>query len=385
MTLSPPASTVLTGATGYLGSLIAASLLASERCRLVLPVREKHSRESVVHRIAQEMEAAGCPVTQEHLDRLIVTPLPPTAEIPKLLHEFRRQGVHEIIHAAGCVEYFNTHSLNLGNLDLTRAFVELADGLRVSRFFYISTAFCSGYRDDHIAEALHAEGGSDPTAYTRSKRDTEALIAGSGVPYVIVRPSVVIGDGRDGHYGGKRYGIYQMWHAAERFMCAAYVDRIYAIAPRLPLHVIHQDAFQAGFLAAYRALQPPAIFHLVSRPETLPTVRDLWDLWLFTCARPQEIHYYDRLADAPMENMSRQQQFLLEFGSVNIDIGTRPWRFETPTLDRMRGNGLQFDDATVETLRVCQARFMADSPKVRAFMEKYGSERSVTPKVIECA
>jgi hypothetical protein len=71
-----------------------------------------------------------------------------------------------------------------------------------------------------------------------------------------------------------------------------------------------------------------------------------------------------------MEQLSRQQQLLLEFASVNIDIGARPWHFETTTLDGLRARGLRFADATVETLRICQDRFIAESPRVQAFMEK---------------
>ncbi len=340
-------------------------------------------RDSVLVKIIRELEASGHAVSSELLDRVRVVPLPPTAEIPGLCEAFRDEGVDEIVHAAGCVDYFNTHNLKLGNVELTRALVELGQALNVRRFHFISTAFCSGYRDDMIPETLHAPSSNDPTEYTRSKRDTEALVAGSGLPYVIIRPSVVIGDSRDGRYGGKRYGIYQVWHAAERFLCAEYLERIYALAPFSPLHVLHQDAFVAGFLGAYRMLEPPAVLHLVSREEDLPTIRDLWDLWLETCARPQEIHYYERHADVHTEQLSRQQQMILEFSSVNVDIGMRKWHFETTHLDRMRAAGLQFADVSLDTFRVCQDRFIADSPRVQAFMDKYRTQRNVWPQVIE--
>ena len=41
-------ATVLFGATGYLGTLATATLLAEERCRLILPVRGQRSREEVL-------------------------------------------------------------------------------------------------------------------------------------------------------------------------------------------------------------------------------------------------------------------------------------------------------------------------------------------------
>src|ERR1043165_7901472 len=119
MTTAP--ATILTGASGYLGSLIAAGLLANEKNRLILPVRSRHTRESVLARIVAELEASGYAVPTALLDRVTVIPLPPTAEIPAMRDMLRDQGADEIIHAAGCVDYFNTHNLNLGNIELTRA------------------------------------------------------------------------------------------------------------------------------------------------------------------------------------------------------------------------------------------------------------------------
>jgi len=171
-----------------------------------------------------------------------------------------------------------------------------------------------------------------------------------------VRPSVVIGESRTGRYQGKRYGLYQLWYAAERLMCVKYLPRIYAIAPRVRIPVIHQDAFQNGFLAAYRSPPPNGIFHLVSRDESLPTVRDIWDQWLLTVSRPREIYYFERWTTWPMEKLSRQQQLWVELTGVNLDISSRPWQFETTALDRQRRKGLSFADATADTIRVCQNR-----------------------------
>ena len=91
-------------------------------------------------------------------------------------------------------------------------------GLDLERLYYLSTAFSCGYRSDRVPERLHPVPESDPTDYTWSKREAESILARSGVPFVIIRPSVVVGDSRDGRYSGKRYGVYQLWHAAERLM-----------------------------------------------------------------------------------------------------------------------------------------------------------------------
>jgi nucleoside-diphosphate-sugar epimerase len=381
---SPRGATLVTGATGFLGGLIAAKLLAEEPTRLVLPVRARHTRDAVLTRLAAEIAATGAPITSDLSNRVTIIPLPDAGEIPALAPALRDLGVTQIVHAAGCVDYFHTENLAKGNTDLTAGLVRLGQALRVERFEFISTAFSSGYRDGVIREAPHADAVEDPTEYTRSKRDAERTVIASGLPWVIARPSVVIGDSRDGRYGGKAYGLYQLWKAAEKLMCVNYLTRVYAIAPRVPLHVLHQDAFQNGFLAAHRSLPPGRIFHLVSREATLPTVRDVWDTWLMTVSRPREVYYFDRLADVPMEKLTRQQQMWVELTSVNLDISSRPWQFETTALDGLRAAGLTFADATPDTIAVCQARFVADSARVRTFLDKFQSERAAAPSVIEC-
>src|SRR5438105_2153191 len=209
-------ATLVTGATGFLGGLVAAKLLAEEPARLVLPVRARHTRATVLTRLAAEIAATGAPITSDFADRVTTLPLPETGEIPAMASAMRALGVNRIVHAAGCVDYFHSENLAKGNTDLTAALVRLGQALRVERFEFISTAFSSGYTTGPIAEAPHADAAEDPTEYTRSKRDAERTVIASGLPWVIIRPSVVIGDSRDGRYGGKPYGLYQLWKAAEK-------------------------------------------------------------------------------------------------------------------------------------------------------------------------
>ena len=284
---------------------------------------------------------------------------------------------------AGCVDYFHQSNLSDGNVELTRAFLDLGQELRVERFAFVSTAFSSGYRDGVIAEELHEESDSDPTDYTRSKRQVERLVARSGLPYLIARPSVVIGDSRDGRYRGKRYGVYQLWTANEKFLCNDYIREFYAVAPRTRIPLIHQDAFRSGFLEAFRSLPPDRVIHLISREETLPNVRELWDSMLAACNRPQIIHYYQRLDDVPMERLSRRQQMWLEVTGVNLDISTRGWSFARGNLEALCAQGFMFPDVTIESISICQNRFIAESARMQEFMRRFANERSGEPTVIE--
>ncbi|MBM3998076.1 MAG: NAD-dependent epimerase/dehydratase family protein [Planctomycetes bacterium] len=366
---------LVTGASGYVGSLIVAKLLCESPDVVVLPVRPGRDPESVRRRIATEMTVAGRPATKSDLGRLVITSLPPEPDIGGLLEFARDYRVREIIHCAGSADYLDARKLTAGNVELTRRFVEMGKRLGVSRFVLVSTAFSSGCRDGLIRETLHEDPGPDPTPYTRTKREAEWIVAESGLPYLIVRPSIVVGDSRDGHYRGPQFGLYQLWQAAERFLCAEYLPRIHSIAPKRALPLVHQNALQDGFLAAYRHLTDGAVVHLVSRDDTLPTVRETHDLWIEQCLRPQDVHYYETPSDVPMDRVSPQERCFIEFANVNLRISAYRWRFETAALDRLRADGLEYPDATRETVAICQSRFMRDSDRVQRFMRDFGAER----------
>jgi nucleoside-diphosphate-sugar epimerase len=366
-------ATVVFGATGYLGTLATATLLAEERCRLILPIRGRRSREQVLRPILAECAASGRPIESGDLERLEVTDLPDTAEIPRLAGRFRDLGVDRIVHGAGSVHYFDRVKLIAGNVELTDAIAQLALCLNVDRLYYFSTAFSCGYSSGRVPERLHPAPLSDPTDYTWSKREAEYILARSGVPFVIIRPSVVVGDSRDGHYSGKRYGVYQLWQAAERLLGTGYPPVIHAVAPPIRLHLLHQDAFQAGFLACYRYLPAGRFVHLVSREEALPTLRELYHLWFRRCSPASTFQYYDSLEEVAADELDSQQRLWLEFTGVNLQIACHPWSFETRNLDDLASRGLEIAHATLQSLAVCQEHFVSASPRLQEFLRDSGA------------
>ena len=165
---------------------------------------------------------------------------------------FTSFNIQEVVHCAGSLSYHDETSLQAGNIDLTRSLVKSARNAGAQRFTYVPTAFASGLMDGPVPEILFDGGRSDPAAYMRSKREAEWIVAESGIPYLILRPAIVIGDSRDGRYPGKPFALYRVWHSAERFATHRYMPVIHAIAPKIPLQVVHQDAFQLALLAAFR-------------------------------------------------------------------------------------------------------------------------------------
>ncbi|MFI4986440.1 MAG: SDR family oxidoreductase [Alphaproteobacteria bacterium] len=362
---------LLTGATGFIGTLAAAVLLERERRQVVALVRKGRQVADLAARIRPELAADGRLVNEaEVFGRLSAVAMPPADQLVSLAPELRRLGVTEIVHCAGCMSYFDTVELEQTNILLTDRMLELALALGVERFVYISTAYSSGYVEGPVAEKLHDEPQKDPTAYARTKRAAERHIADSGVPYLIIRPSVVIGDSRTGRYSGKDNGLYQYWHGWERLLLDHYRPETHMVAPRLPVNFVHQDAFQNAFQAAYRHLETGAFFNLTSDSSKTPTVRALCEMWLAPIGRPERCYYYDHLTEVPLDRIPPRQRAFMLLAAVNIGISEHPWYFENGNMTRLRRNGLDFADATRETMYLCQARYMSASPRLRAAMER---------------
>jgi nucleoside-diphosphate-sugar epimerase len=362
---------LVTGASGYLGKLAAAALLARTDAELLLPVRRAAGEGcSVVDAVLEELAGlSGHAPADSCRSRIHVLPYPAVVSAASLVDEWGGYAPHEVIHCAGCLDYFNEQELWATNVELTRQVLQFSERIAVRRFIYVSTAFSSGYVSGVVREALHPEPARDPTLYTRTKRAAEWLVAGSPLDTVIIRPSIVIGHSQTGRYTGKQYGLYQLLAGIERLLCSTWEPEFHAVAPRKPIHVLHQDAFQVGLMAARARVARGSIVHLVSHGATCPVIRDLWDLWVDHIFRPQRRFYYDSMADLPVGTMPRRQRALMALASVNLEIAAHDWRFEERGLEALR-LGAEFQHATLASVTRCHNLFVASSAKVQQFLTK---------------
>lgn len=379
-------ASILIGGSGYLGTLIAASILAEAPRRLVLPLRTTTDPTACIARIRGALLERGVAeaVVDERLHLLTVAELPSLDRIGELATLGRAHGVEEMIHSAGCLDYWDQKSLQAVNVDLTRALVDVAGGMSVERLIYISTAYCSGYRSGLIPEQLHPDPSAhdEPTEYTRTKRWAEAIVADSGLPFAILRPSIVIGHSRTGSYTGRNYGLYQMWRAIEGLLTREYAPIWYTVATHARLNFVHQDAFQDAFLAISASKPERAIVHVVSDHAKSPTMRDLCWLWA-DVYRPAEIHCYASVDDVPLRSIPNRQRRFLELAAKNLEISTKGWQFETAFLDELRARGLAFADATLESVARCQARYIEGSPRIQAYLERVATTAVGRARLIE--
>lgn len=92
------------------------------------------------------------------------------------------EGIELVIHLVGIIEERGEMTFQKVHVEGTRNLVDEAKRAGVKHFFYQS--------------ALGASLNSD-AAYQRTKAEAEEIVKGSGIPYTIFRPSLVIGE-RDG-------------------------------------------------------------------------------------------------------------------------------------------------------------------------------------------
>ncbi len=377
--MSPTESVLVTGATGTLGSLITAALLETTDLTVVAPVRSHHPADAVHDAVAHNFTRGSMASESQWRPRLHQVALPDGADDPTRvdpLHQLDEVatafGVSEVVHAAGCLSYFDEPLLRAVNVELTRRFVHAASRWGVSRFTHVSTAFSSGFAEGLIAEELHDDPTHDPTSYTESKREGEYIVANSGLPYLIVRPSVVIGHSGDGRYRGPQYGFYQLLSGVERFLLTEWHREVHYVAPAggtAPF--LHQDALQAGFLAAREQLPDDSIVHLTSR--TGPSFRDVVETMIHRYVRPEIANLYDRVTDISLDEIPANQKAFLRLAAINIEISSRPWQFDTSGLDGLVDAGASFTDATLESVIRCQDAYLDRSTHMRRYRDTYAN------------
>lgn len=294
-----------------------------------------------------------------------------------LISCLRENKITQVVHCAGSVDYSNARELFAANVQLTELWLTAAKAHGDCRFIHISTAFSAGRMGPQaVREALHPDPPCESTVYTQTKRQSERLVAESGLPFVIVRPSILIGDSLNGRYAGKAYGVYQFWKSVERLLCDRWRPHLHVIAPVQPLALIHQDHFMNVFAAAFRHALPNSIVHAVSAEDSLPTCRDVWHLFAQQCLLPDSVTFYDCLEQVPLPKVDRRNRAFLQAVATNVEISAQHWRFDTTNLERLREHGCDVPRASLASLWACQQAYVARSAALERFRRTHLASRN---------
>jgi NAD(P)-dependent dehydrogenase (short-subunit alcohol dehydrogenase family) len=182
----------VTGATGFIGRYLVQELLANREGEIYLLCREG-SRARLDALIAQWGGSSRLvPVTGDlRADLLGVDPEWIAQHRGSVDHFFHLAAIYDM--TAG--EELN-ETLNVGG---TRAALSLAGALEAGIFHQVSSVAASGDYRGLFDESMFDEGQGLPSAYHRTKFESEKLVREeSPVPWRVYRPAVVVGHSETG-------------------------------------------------------------------------------------------------------------------------------------------------------------------------------------------
>jgi len=272
----------LTGGTGAVGSAIVPLLLAEPDTEVRLLLRAD-SDAALAQRLEDLMGFWG--LTDFHDKRVRIKAYRGDAALPNFsLHDAQyAELVSECTHVIHCA---GTVRMNLSIEDARRSAVgsaqetvnfarELATAGRLRKFEYVSTVGVAGKRPGALPEIWMDEPRAFHNTYEQAKAEAEEIvrsaIAREGLPVTVHRPSMVIGDSRDG-----RIIHFQIFYFICEFLSGRKTLGLYPDFGEVRLDVIPVDWVAEAIVAS--SLDPQTageIFHLCSGPELAPRLEDL--------------------------------------------------------------------------------------------------------------
>ncbi|MEN8654884.1 SDR family oxidoreductase [Streptomyces sp. 21So2-11] len=222
-----PAVHVITGATGFVGGAFALELLQQTADRLVCLVRGDND-EAATRRLHDALghaaEMYGVPgLLPSILERTTAVAGDMTDEaLPESADRFLTAAEGEVPgtfwHVAASLKYEDRHAdeINLMNVTGTRNVLALAKALGKPVFNHVSTAYVAGKRTGLMHEEFPGNTDSANNVYEATKTIGEQEVAGSGLPWRVLRPSIVIGHSGTGA-ATSFTGMYGFVSSALRF------------------------------------------------------------------------------------------------------------------------------------------------------------------------
>ncbi|HEY5974531.1 MAG TPA: SDR family oxidoreductase, partial [Geobacteraceae bacterium] len=205
----------------------------------------------------------------------------------------------QIIHCASDTRFSEQHrrQSTATNVESLVQIIELARNCNAPWFHYVSTAYAAGTAVSFCPEApVTAE--TFVNVYEETKARAEREVAGRcqmhGIPFTIIRPSIVYGDsssGRANRFNALYTNVKSLYYISEIYRkdihehggrkareCGISLDDQGVLHLPLQVAVAHQghvnlisiDYFVTATLAILEQAQPGAIYHLTSdNPKTL--------------------------------------------------------------------------------------------------------------------
>jgi thioester reductase-like protein len=193
---------LITGSTGFVGMEVLARYLERSEQPVVALVRAESdaaARERVDGVLANLFGArAGAYAGRVEAVAGELTALRLGLTPARYTELARRVG--SIVHSAASVSFtLPLPEAREINVDGTRRMLEFAGSCGgLDRYAHVSTAYVAGTHAGRFAEDDLDTGQRFNNSYERSKLEAERLVRGAGLPWTILRPSIVVGDRHSG-------------------------------------------------------------------------------------------------------------------------------------------------------------------------------------------
>ena len=206
MTSRATGDVLLTGATGFVGMELLARYLQRGDRDVVTLVRagSQEDAQARIDGVLENLFGDEAPFYRPRVRAVAADMTAPGLGLSDAERDEVAERVTKIVHSAASVSFtLELEEARAINLEGTRRMLELAGLVRerggLECYAHISTAFVAGDHPGPFAECDHDVGQSFHNSYEQSKFEAEQLIRSQeGLPYTILRPSIVVGDRNNG-------------------------------------------------------------------------------------------------------------------------------------------------------------------------------------------
>lgn len=194
---------LLTGGTGFLGTEVAARLLARPDVEIVSLVRAENDSEAILTSVRAWWPRPELRAALDVRIRVVAGDVSePRLGLDGRTYEYLCHRVTHIVHAAADLRVdAPVAELRHTNVEGVAHVLEFARAVpHLSRFVHVSTAYVAGRRRGTVGEDDLTDAFGFESSYEQTKFEGERLVreATSELPVSIVRPGMIVGDSRTG-------------------------------------------------------------------------------------------------------------------------------------------------------------------------------------------
>jgi Putative dehydrogenase domain of multifunctional non-ribosomal peptide synthetases and related enzymes len=201
LSLQNKPTTALTGATGFLGSHLMASMLTTGY--RIIALGRSNKEGTLKERIFKLMRWFGIEALDGQLELVEIDFLKPFLGLPESEYKELCAKTEQIIHCASDTSFSERKRENVfkSNVASLKGILDFAEDSKADFFHYISTAYVAGTGVTYCKEIL-SSAKTFTNVYEESKAAAENIISRfcqkNSITLSIIRPSIVYGDSQTG-------------------------------------------------------------------------------------------------------------------------------------------------------------------------------------------